>query len=453
MKDNWLLTSDTARSLYRRVKDLPSADYHCHLSPKEIFENYLFDNIGEIWLGHDHYKWHLMREYGIDEKYITGASTWKEKFEAYAAAIATAAGNPLYHWTQAELERYFGITKPLNPDTANEIWVTANLKIKSEDMSPRSLIINSNVRALATTDDILDSLSYHEKIAADTSFPVKVLPTFRCDRLLDMQAEGYPAYLRELSFVSGISIRDLDSFKAAVIARMDYFVAHGCRFSDIGTKLFPNRVADDAEAALSFSKCMKGETLSHETLHGLIGYIYVFLAIEYYKRSMTMQWHLASLRNVNSSIYRLLGPDSGADCMSSLIPVEDILRLLDAIQESGGIPRTVLYTLNPTQNAAFSVIAGCFPQVICGTAWWVCDHKDGIEEVIRTVASTAHLGTFLGMLTDSRSFLSYARHDYFRRIFCSVIGKWIDGSEFPNDQYTDKLLTDVCYHNAAALFE
>ncbi len=453
MKENWLLTSQTAAELYESVKDLPIVDYHCHLSPREIWEDQPFENIGEIWLAHDHYKWRLMREYGIDEEYITGSASWKEKFLAFARAIATAAGNPLYHWTQLELERYFGISQPLNPDTAEEIWENANRQIGEKGLSPRKLIVGAGVKALATTDDIADSLEFHQKLREDTSFTVKVVPTFRTDRVVNLQAPDYLTYLAHLGQVADISITDLSALKTAVIRRLNYFEEQGCSITDVGIFFFPNRVADETEAADSFARFSKGESLSSSAMHGLLGHLHVFLAREYAKRDMTMQLHLASLRNVNSAVYRKLGPDSGVDCMSSLIPVEDVLHLLDSIQEQGGLPQTVLYTLNPEQTAAFSVIAGCFPRVLMGTAWWFCDHKDGIADVIRTVAQTAHLGTFLGMLTDSRSFLSYARHEYFRRILCSILGEWIDGGEFPNDKYTKELLENICLYNSEKLFK
>lgn len=453
MKQNWLLSSQTAVELYESVEDLPIVDYHCHLSPKEIWEDKPFKNIGEIWLAHDHYKWRLMREYGIEEDRITGNASWKEKFFAFAETIATAAGNPLYHWTQLELERYFGISLPLNPDTAKEIWEAANRKIKEKQLSPRKQIMHAKVEALATTDDIADSLEYHKKLREDTSFEGKVVPTFRTDRMVNLQVPDYLAYLKQLGEAAGVSIVDLDSLKQAVVRRLDYFVEQGCTITDVGIFFFPNRVADEAEAAASFALCLKGKSLPEKALHGLLGYLHVFLAREYEKRALAMQWHLASLRNVNSQIYRKLGPDSGVDCMSNLIPVEDILHLLDTIQEQGGLPQTILYTLNPAQVAAFSVIAGCFPRVLVGTAWWFCDHKDGIAETIRTIAQTAHIGTFLGMLTDSRSFLSYARHEYFRRILCSILAKWIDAGEFPNDTYTKQLLKNICLYNAKNLFE
>ncbi|MBQ7339081.1 MAG: glucuronate isomerase [Clostridia bacterium] len=452
MKENYLLPSQTAQALYAGIKDLPIVDYHCHLSPKEIYEDRKFDNIGEIWLGHDHYKWRLMREYGIEEARVTGDASWHDKFLAYADAIATAAGNPLYHWTQLELARYFDITEPLNPDTAEEIWQRANQKIRESGMSPRKLITDSNVLALATTDDPIDTLEYHKLLQADDTFATRVVPTFRTDRLTNVQKDDFVPYLALLSQAADIKITDLASLKAATIRRLDYFCSLGCTISDVGMFLFPNRVADEQEAADSLALRLAGKALTEAQTHGLIGYLHLFLAAEYKKRGIAMQWHLASVRNVNTDIYRALGPDCGVDCMSSTIPVEDVLALLDAVAQQSGLPKTILYTLNPAQNAAFSVIAGCFPGVIMGTAWWFCDHKRGIEDVIRTVAETAHLGTFLGMLTDSRSFLSYARHEYFRRILCAVIAEWVDNGEFPCDAYTQKLLENICLNNARALF-
>lgn len=450
--ETWLLQSESGRKLYHSVKDLPIIDYHCHLSPKEIWEDQPFDNIGEMWLAHDHYKWRLMREYGIDERYITGDAAWEEKFFAYAQAIATAAGNPLYHWTQLELERYFGIARPLNKQSSAEIYSEANRKIKEQRLSPRKLMLMSKVEAIATTDDIADTLEYHALLSNDPGFKPKVTPSFRTDALLNIHNSGYLLYIHRLSDAADVNITDLPSLKQAVVNRLDFFVNHGCRFTDMGVAVFPNHIADDTQAGTVFCKALSGEKISDGENHGFLGNMFLFLAREYRKRGLAMQWHLSSIRNRNSALYRLIGSDCGVDCMGDLIPAEDLLSMLDTINENGGLPKTILYTLNDMQSSLFSVIAGCFPNVVCGAPWWFCDHKNGIIEQINNIAQTAHLGTFLGMLTDSRSFLSYTRHDYFRRIFCNIVGKWIDDGEFADDENALRLARAVCYENIKILF-
>ncbi len=447
LKQTYLLSTEAARRLYDRVRELPIIDYHCHLSPKEIYEDKPFDNIGEMWLAGDHYKWRLMRAAGVSEAYITGAASWREKFQKYAEAIALAAGNPLYHWTQMELSRYFAVEKPLSGSTAEEIWNTANAVIRQRRMSPRKLISASKVEYIATTDDIIDTLSYHEKLKADASFSTIVTPSFRADNVLLIRRPDYPAYVQKLSEASGTTVKDLETFQKALMQRLDFFVFRGCHFTDVGIPLFPDHVSAPEQADRTLRRAISGEAVSDVDYAGFVGYMYVWLAAEYQKRGLIMQWHLAVQRNINARLFAEKGPDCGADSIGDIIPGSHIAALLDRMHRQNGLPQTILYTLNPAMNAQLAAIAGSFPNIRCGTAWWFCDHKRGIAEQIQNIAEVGYLGAFLGMLTDSRSFLSYARHDYFRRILCDVIGKWLEAGEYPDDENAAVLAGAVSYYN------
>lgn len=450
MKKTYLLENKTAQALYGAVKDLPIIDYHCHLVPKEIYEDRPFDNIGEMWLGADHYKWRLMRTAGIDERYITGESGWKEKFLHYAAAIELAAGNPLYHWSHMELSKFFGIDEALSRQNAEKIWDRANEYIRRNALSPRKLIAQSGVEVICTTDDIADSLEWHEKLAADPTLTVRVLPSFRTDNLLLMRRAGYADYLKKLGEVSGIEVRDFASLKAAVEQRLAFFVKMGCRCTDVGIPFFPDHVSSDEDAAAAFAKMVAGTALTDEEYLGLVGNLYVYFGGLYKKYDLIMQWHLSVIRNANSNYFDALGGDCGVDCVGDPVPGPDLVRLLDAINRQSGLPQTVLYTLTNANASQIASIAGSFPGVHAGAAWWFCDHKHGIEEEIRIIAENGCLGSFLGMLTDSRSFLSYARHDYFRRILCNCIGKWVEADEY-DAAPAKRLAARICYENIKEL--
>lgn len=452
MNKDFLLKGNTAAELYRAVKDLPIVDYHCHLSPKEIYEDKPFLNIGEMWLAGDHYKWRLMRLAGIDEKYITGDADYDEKFLKYAEALQFAAGNPLYHWSHMELSQFFGIDEYLTAKNAARILKTANEYIKKNRLSPRKLIKNSNVSYIATTDDITDSLEYHKKISEDKSFDTVVAPSFRTDNLLLIRRNGYKDYIEKLSKVSGVSVRDLAALKQAVIKRLDFFCESGCKFTDVGIEYFPNCVADEKSADSTFRKSLSGDRINDDEYMGFLGNMYLFLAKEYKKRNLVMQMHLAVKRNANSEMFEKLGADVGVDCVGDVLSVKDMSSLFDKINSDGGLPETVLYTLNPYMTTALSVLAASFRNIRLGAAWWFCDHKRGIADVINVIAETMNLGVFLGMLTDSRSFLSYARHDYFRRILCTVLGEWADGGEY-NPDLVQQLAEKICYFNVNQLIK
>lgn len=446
MRNDYLLKNATSRMLYNSAGKLPIVDYHCHLSPKEIYENKPFTNIGEIWLAADHYKWRLMRTAGIQEEYITGAVDFKEKFIKYCSALNFSAGNPLYHWSHMELSQFFGIDMPITHENAEVIWERANDYIAKTEMSPRKLIEKSNVEVICTTDDIVDNLFWHKKIADDKDFKTKVLPSFRTDNLLLARRAEYPDYISKLSDVCGIEIVDLEALKKAVTKRLDYFCKMGCRCADIGIPYFPNRIASDTETDNIFKKLLAQEKISDSEYMGFIGNIYLFLNSLYRQKNMISQWHLSVVRNSNSILAETLGSDCGVDCVGDCINGNDLIMMLDAINKNSGLPRTVIYTLNESSIAQIASIVGAFPNVKCGAAWWFCDHKRGIENEIKVIAENGCLGEFYGMLTDSRSFLSYARHDYFRRILCNLLGEWVEESEY--DEGSVKELTEkICYYN------
>ena len=453
MQNNYLLSSKTAQMLYQSVCTLPIYDYHCHLSPKEIWEDKPFDNIGEMWLAGDHYKWRLMRATGISEDKITGKASWKEKFFAYAQAISLAAGNPLYHWTQMELSIYFGIETALCSDTAEEIWSKANRVIAEKKLSPRKLMKQANTVYVATTDDVADSLEYHQLLKNDDTLSAKVTPSFRTDNLLLIRRAGYRSYINKLSEVSGLAITDLASLDAAIEKRLQFFIQSGCSFTDVGMPFFPDRIGSDAEADLVFKKALEEEALSDEEYSSFLGRMYLFLGKLYRKYNVVMQWHLAVQRNVNTPLFQAAGPDSGGDCIGDLIPGKHIIEVLDAIHLNGGLPETILYTLNPTMTDQLCAIAGSFPHVRMGAAWWFNDHKTGMIEQMTSLGNLGLLGNFIGMLTDSRSFLSYTRHEYFRRIMCELIGGWVANGEYPNDdKVLERMIKNISHDNALNYF-
>lgn len=446
MNNKYMLNNIVAEILYEKAKFLPIIDYHCHLSPKEIFEDKPFSNIGEIWLSGDHYKWRLMRTAGIDEEFITGSASYKDKFIKYCSALEFAAGNPLYHWSHMELSEYFGIDLPITSDNAEIIWDKANKYIAETKMSPRKLIEKSNVEVICTTDDIIDNLAYHKLISGDKTFNTRVLPSFRTDYLLLIRRSGYSDYISKLSDVSGIKITDFETLKAAVSNRLDFFCSIGCRCTDLGIPLFPNRIADDSECDNTFKAVLLGNSITDEEYNGFVGNMYVFLNGLYKEKNLISQWHLAVVRNSNSVLAESLGADCGVDCVGNTVSGNDLIMMLDAINKNSGLPKTVIYSLNEANIAQIACIAAAFPNVKCGAAWWFCDHKRGIEDEIKVIAENGSLGEFYGMLTDSRSFLSYARHDYFRRILCNLIGEWVEKGEFSKES-AEKLVSKICYEN------
>jgi len=444
-----LLKSKYAEELYKQVKDLPILDYHCHLSPKEIFEDKPFDNIGEMWLAGDPYKWRLMRANNVDERYITGGSTWEEKFTKFIETVSTAYGNPIQDWVALELEMFFGITLPLKPENANEIWERANQKIKDEKLSPRKLIKMANVEYIATTDDPIDSLDYHKQIAEDETFDVKVVPSFRVDNILLAQDKNYPIYIAQLSHASGIKIVDLDTLQKAIIARMNYFVSLGCKFSDVGIQGFPTRIADSEEANKTFKKLIQKTPVTDDEYNGFLGYMFIFLGKAYSDRKMVMQLHLAVTRNSNSEMFDILGKDAGFDCVGEVIPISQIRAIIDELNSKKSLPETIIYTLNPSMYYTLITMIGAFRRVHLGISWWFCDHKRGMYETLEKLTELSHINALVGMLTDSRSFLSYVRHDYYRQIVCDFLGGLIKEV----DNQAIEVAKNLCYQNTKILIE
>ena len=447
MRETYLLNGALAERLYEKAKSLPIYDYHCHLSPREIWEDRPFANIGEMWLGGDHYKWRMMRGAGVDERLITGDASFHDKFVAYASVIPLAVGNPLAIWSAAELKTCFDIDLPLNRENAETIWNAANAYIQSTQMSPRKLIQKFNVRFIGTTDDPCDSLEYHRQLAEDATFDVQVTPSFRTDNLVNIQREGYLEYLGRLSDCSGVAVDSFDGFLKAIEARIVFFKSHGCAFSDIGISDFPNRIADKKECERIFERVLAGERVTRDAYLGFLGRMFVELAVLYRKHRMVMQLHLAAYRNPNGQLFRALGGDCGCDCIGACVNGGDLIRVLDAINETGGLPETIVYSLNPAMNDELASIAGSFRNVKLGAAWWFNDHKVGIVKVLESLSSIGYLGAFYGMLTDSRSFLSYPRHDFFRRILCSFVAALCENGEVPDESALDELIENICYKN------
>ena len=445
-----LLGSKRAEEIYAAVKDLPIIDYHCHLSPKEIFEDRPFDDIGGIWLAGDHYKWRLMRGYGVDEKYITGDASWEEKFEKFAEAVGYALGNPVKDWVAAELMFFFGITTPLNKDTAKEIREKANAVIKEKKISPRKLIEMANVEYIATTDDPCDSLEWHKKIREEGSLKATVVPTFRVDNLVNVTDTKYLDYIAKLAKASGMKIRNLDEFEKAVQNRLDFFVSNGCKFSDIGVPGFPSSVADYVDAKMIFSRLLDGVLLKEDEADSFKGYLYVFLAGEYEKRGIVMQMHLAVTRNSNELMTGLCGRDSGFDCVGDVIDTTRMTFLFNKMNKCGHMPETIIYTLNPSMYYTLITMIGAFRNVHLGVSWWFCDHKRGMRETFDRLSELGHICSMVGMLTDSRSFLSYTRHDYYRQCLCDFLAD--NSSERDGDAPTE-VAKKLCYYNAKKLTE
>ena len=460
MDENFLLRNEPARILYHDyAAGMPILDYHCHLNPQEIYENRQFENLTAIWLGGDHYKWRLMRAGGVEEKYITGDAPDREKFQKYAEVLSRAIGNPLYHWSHLELQRFFGWNGYLTPDNAQEVWEHCNALLQQEDFRARSLIERSNVRLVCTTDDPADSLIWHEKLAADNSFKVKVLPAWRPDRALNIEKPDFAAYIEKLGDAQGVKIASYEELKDVLDARMEHFHAHGCRLSDHGLEYAMYRPVDDEEAARIFEKRLSGAQVTRDEELGYKTALLTHLGRRYAQRGWAMQLHYGCLRDNNRAMYARLGPDTGYDAINNTSPSGELAGLLNALAETDELPRTLVYSLNPMDDDAIDSILGAFQQGpdVCkvqhGSAWWFNDQKQGMEKQLTSLANKGYLAGFVGMLTDSRSFLSYPRHEYFRRILCSLIGTWIEEGEYPADYALwGGVVQDIAYNNAERYF-
>ncbi len=460
MDKDFLLNTETARVLFHEVAEKsPIIDYHCHLSPREIYEDIRYDNITQVWLGGDHYKWRLMRSAGVPEKYITGDASDYEKFEKYAEVIGKAIGNPLHHWSHLELRRFFGYDGVLNKSTAREVWDIANAKLQSEGYTSRGLIMMSNVETICTTDDPVDSLVWHEKLAADKTFPVTVLPAWRPDKAMNLEKDTYLDYIAQLEKAAEMPIKSFADLKAALHKRLDFFAAHGCSLSDHALNYVMYAPAPDSEVEAIFAARLGGKLPTHaEELTFKFAYM-TFLAGEYRERNWAMQLHYGCRRDNNPPMFRKMGPDTGFDCVDNYAPSGETAAFLGYLKERNQLPRTILYSLNTNDNAAIDTILGCFQSdeavsyIQHGSAWWFNDHFDGMTEQLKSLASLGYLAGFVGMLTDSRSFLSYPRHEYFRRILCRLFGEWVENGFFPEDMDNLKeIVADISYGNAKRYF-
>ena len=460
MDENFLLSTETAQRLFHSYAEtMPVLDYHCHISPEEIATDRRFENITQVWLGGDHYKWRFMRSCGVDEAYITGNASDRDKFFKWAEVLGKAIGNPLYHWSHLELQRYFNYHKPLSQNTASEVWELCNKKLAEKDMSARGLIRKSNVTLICTTDDPIDSLCYHKAIAEDQSFSVQVLPAWRPDRSIAIEKPDFAAYMEQLSSVSHIEINSFPALCKALKVRLDFFDSMGCVVSDHGLDYVMYAPATEQQADMILKKRLSGAALSHEEILQFKTMLLLFLGREYARRGWVMQLHYGVKRNNNTRLFQAIGADTGYDCIGDQAPAGELADFLNALECTNELPKTILYSLSPNDNAAIETIMGCFQnsQAVSklqhGSAWWFNDHRPGMEAHLRSLASLGNLSGFVGMLTDSRSFLSYTRHEYFRRILCEYIGTLVENGEFADDeQILSDLVKDISYRNAVAYF-
>ncbi len=461
MDKDFLLSNETAKTLYHDyASTMPILDYHCHINPQEIYEDRRFDNITQVWLGGDHYKWRVMRSNGVDEYYITGGASDREKFQKFAEALPKTIGNPMYHWCHLELQRYFGYYGVLNGDTAEEVWNLANDKLQNDpNMTVRGLIRQSNVYMVGTTDDPVDTLEWHEKLAADPTMETKVCPSFRPDKAVNIHKETFVPYIHQLEAVVGREFKCINCVKKALTERIEFFVAHGCRASDHGLDYIPYVEATDEELTAIFRKAMAGEKVTPQEADAYMTAILLHCAREYAKHGMVMQLHFSCLRNVNAAMYAKLGPDTGFDTIAITDSGENLTRLLSKLYGENTLPKTILYSLNPGDNAQLGTILGAFQgpevpgKIQHGSGWWFNDTKTGMIEQMTSLANLGLLGNFIGMLTDSRSFLSYTRHEYFRRIMCNLIGTWVENGEYPDDiPALGQMVQDIASNNAKRYF-
>lgn len=459
LDDDFLLKSETAKVLYHEyAAKMPIIDYHCHIDPKEIYEDVHFENITQVWLGGDHYKWRVMRSNGVEERYITGDATDREKFQKFAEALPRAIGNPMYHWCHLELKNFFGYEGVLNGDTAQEVWDLTKEKLANPSFSAKGLIKRSNVYMIGTTDDPCSNLEYHEKLAA-TDFGTKVCPSFRPDPALNIHKPGFVEYIQKLASTCQRTIASADDVAAALLSRIEYFDKHGCRAADHGVDYVPFRLANKDEVNAIFVKAMDHQLLSKDEIEAYQTYLLMTCAKEYCRRGWVMQIHFSCKRNPNTRMFNQLGPDSGFDCMAVTDSCDNLYALMNALDSTNELPKTVLYSLNPADDEWIDTLLGAFQasgirgKIQHGSAWWFNDHKTGMVKQLTSLANLGVLGNFIGMLTDSRSFLSYARHEYFRRILCNLIGQWVEDGELPADtEYLGKLVEDICFNNAKEYF-
>ena len=458
LDENFILQSEPAQTLYHKyAENQPIFDFHNHLSPQEIFENKSLGNLANAWLDHDHYKWRAMRAAGVDEKLITGHLNSKDvndydRYLAFVKTLQLCPGNPLYHWSHLELARYFGITQPLTEENAREVWNKCNELLAKPEYGPRGLLEKLGVRELCTTDDPLDSLEWHEKISGDWK-ACKVRPSFRPDLAINAESPDYPAYISRLQTADGTKFKSVTDMIAALGRRMDFFKEKGSLVSDhsLENDFYLPATYDDVNYI--FEKAWIGKKLSHDELAKYKGWVLIELGKLYAQKGFVMQLHIGALRDNNSAMLQLAGKNIGEDSLADFNFAAQLGAVLNAIYSAQPEARTILYNLNPKDNEALATMAANFRNCQFGPAWWFNDHKDGIEEQLRVYARTAALGSYVGMLTDSRSFLSYPRHEYFRRILCNFLGSLVEQGEFPwQEASLGKLVQNICYQNAVDFF-
>jgi glucuronate isomerase len=457
---DFLLDTETSIKLYENAAEgLPIFDFHCHLDPQEVWENKSYENITQLWLGGDHYKWRTMRMNGIGEKYITGdASDW-EKFAAWAETVPNLIGNPLYHWTHMELKMFFGIEKLLSPSTAREIYDECNEKLKSADYTARAFIAKSNVKFIGTTDDPNSTLEYHRLLKNDETFTPIIAPTFRPDGALFIERPTFISWTEKLEEVSGIKVDSLDGFLNALGQRVDFFHENGGRASDHDIQKMEYVETTKEEIEVIFKKGLNGEQLSNEELIAYRWFLLTELGKMYAAKQWVMQLHMGALRNNNTKMKELIGPDTGFDSVGESNFAEGVSRFLDTLEQQNALPRTVLFNLNSKDNPVLAGMMGNFYEegvpgkIQFGSGWWFNDHIDGMERQMKDLANVGLLSHFIGMLTDSRSFLSYARHEYFRRILCNLLGEWVERGLAPNDsEFLEQMVKNIGYNNAEKYF-
>jgi glucuronate isomerase len=460
--ENFLLENQAAVRLYHEyARDMPILDYHCHLPPRQIAENHRFQNLAQIWLYGDHYKWRAMRANGVAEEYCTGnASDWA-KFEQWAQTVPKTLRNPLFHWTHLELKRPFGISdRLLCPATARGIWDECNAKLARDEFSCRGIMRQMNVVLVCTTDDPVDSLEHHAAIAADQGFSIRVLPTFRPDKGLAVeQPDAFNAWVERLAEASGVEIRDYDGYLDALRRRHEFFASRGCRLSDHGLETFHADDYTDSEVRAIFAKVRGGGQLAEEEIGKFKSAMLHELALMDHEKGWTQQFHVGAQRNNNTRALRQFGPDTGFDSIGDCRYARPLARFLDRLDRQQRLAKTILYNLNPADNDMLATMIGNFQdgatpgKVQLGSGWWFLDQKDGMEKQLNALSHHGLLSRFVGMLTDSRSFLSYTRHEYFRRILCNLLGREMEQGLLPNDpEWIGGMVRDICYHNAAAYF-
>jgi glucuronate isomerase len=457
---DFLPCGETGGYLYDEyAASLPIIDYHNHLNPKDIATDRRYGDMTELWLQGDHYKWRLMRWAGVPEEYITGGAPPLEKFRKWAETLQSCIGNPVYVWSCLELKRYFGIDEPLTAQNAEKVYGLCNEKLKEPCMSVRGIIENSRAEYLCTTDDPADSLEWHEKIAVAQEGFARVAPAWRPDRAVNLEAEDYREYIAKLSESAETVIMDFDGLKRALIKRLDYFSERGCVISDHALDYVCCDIVSEDEAAKSFSKALDNKVLDPHGISGFKTAVLRFLSREYSKRGWVMQLHYGCKRNANTLMRKKLGENTGFDCIGGYAPISPLIEFLDSLAAESRLPKTIIYGLNPNDDRIIASVAGAFQEsgikgkVQHGSAWWFNDHADGIRAQLRSLANIGYLPAFVGMLTDGRSFLSFSRHEYFRRLLCGLLGEWVEMGEFPRDfDILGKIVTDISYGNAKEYF-